>query len=155
MEQGVNGMSKFNFILVLAALLVAGCARSSTNTYTPPALEDDWSVNMTLSGGIAGLMRTIEVKADGRYTVADQRAGNTASGELTEDELARLEEMLSTLEFSTSKNPSACADCFVYDIEIISGGQKMIVNADDVTLGDSGVGPLAQFLRGIMDSALQ
>jgi hypothetical protein len=43
----------------------------------------------------------------------------------------------------------------VYDIEILSGGQKMIVSADDVTLGDSGVGTLAQFLRGIMDSALK
>ena len=148
-------MSKFSFILVLAALLVAGCTRSSTNTYTPPALEDDWSVNMTLSGGITGLMQTIEVKADGSYTVADERTGKTASGKLTEEQLATLEEIISTLEFSTSKNPSACADCFVYDIEILSGGQKIIVNADDTTLGDSGVGTLAQFLRGIMDSALQ
>jgi hypothetical protein len=155
MEQGVHRMSKFNFVLILAALLVTGCARSSANTYTPPALEEDWSVNMTLSGGIAGLMRTVEVKADGSYTVTDRRAGNIVSGELTEEELTRLEEVISTLEFSTSKNPSACADCFVYDIEIISGGQKMLVSADDVTLGDSGAGTLAQFLREIMDSALQ
>lgn len=148
-------MSKFGLILVLAALLVAGCTQPSTITYTPPALEDDWSVNMTLTGGIAGLMRNIEVKADGSYTVTDKRTGNTATGELTKDELATLEEMISTLEISTSKNPSACADCFVYEIEILSGGQKMIVSADDVTLGDSGVGALAQFLRGIMDSALK
>lgn len=148
-------MSKFGLILVLTALLVTGCTQSSDITYTPPALEDDWSVNMTLSGGIAGLMQTIEVKADGSYTVADERTGKTASGKLTEDELATLEELISTLEFSTSRNPSACADCFVYDIEIVSGGQKIIVNADDMTLGDSGVGTLAQFLRGIMDSALK
>ena len=148
-------MYKFGFILILAALLAASCTRSSTNTYSPPAIEDDWSVNMTLSGGIAGLMRTIEVKADGSFTVTDKRVGNTVSGELTEDELAKLEEMLSSLKFSTSKNPSACADCFEYEIEIISGGQKMLVNADDVTLGDSGIGTLVQFLRGMMDSVLQ
>ena len=43
----------------------------------------------------------------------------------------------------------------MYDIEILSGGQKMLVSADDVTLGDSGIGTLVQFLRGMMDSALQ
>jgi hypothetical protein len=155
MEQGENLMSKLGLMLVLAVLLVAGCTQRSDITYTPPELEDEWSVNMTLSGGIAGLMRSIEVKADGSYTVTDERTGNTASGELTEDELAELEEIISTLEFSTSRNPSACADCFVYDIEILSGGQKMIVNSDDTTLDDSGVGTLAQFLRGIMDSALK
>ena len=149
-------MTKYGLIFLAAVFLLAGCSlQKAEATNVAPVLEEDWSVKMTLSGGIAGLMRTIEVKADGSYTVTDARAGNTASGELTEDELARLEEMISTLEFSALNNPSACADCFVYDIEIVSGGQKMVVNVDDVTLGDSGVVRVVQFLRGIMDSALQ
>lgn len=141
---------------LLFAILFSGCAQPSSSTpYTPPTLEKEWSVKMTLSGGIAGLMRNIEVRSDGSYTVVDERANTSVDGMLAGDELAQLEEMISILEVSAARNPSTCADCFVYDIEILSGGQKMIVSADDVTLGDSGIATLAQFLREIMDSALK
>lgn len=142
-------------IFTVIAILLAGCAKPSGVTYTPPALEDDWSVRMTLSGGIAGLLQNIEVKSDGRYIVTDERARNIVEGELTAEELATLEELVSALEFSAQEIPTGCADCFVYDVEIESGGRKMLVNADDVSLSDSGLGSLVQFLRGIMDSALQ
>ena len=142
-------------IFTVIVILLAGCAKPSGVTYPPPALEGDWSVRMTLSGGIAGLLQNIEVKSDGRYIVTDERARNIVEGELTAEEIAALEELVSTLEFSAQEIPTGCADCFVYDVEIESGGRKMLVNADDVSLSDSGLGSLVQFLRGIMDSALQ
>ena len=149
-------MSNIKFIILTAiALMIASCTKSPASTYAPPELEGDWSVKMTLSGGIAGLLRNIEVKSDGSYTVTDERANNTVEGELKKEELAKLEEMISTLEFSTTKTQSICADCFVYDIEILSGGTKMLVNVDDLTLEDSGMGTLVQFLHKIMDSALK
>lgn len=142
-------------IFTIIAILLAGCAKPSSVTYTPPVLEGNWSVRMTLSGGIAGLLQNIEVKSDGRYIVIDERANNIVEGKLSANELAALEELVSTLEFSAQEIPTGCADCFVYDVEIESGGRKMIVNADDVSLSDSGLGSLVQFLRGIMGSALQ
>lgn len=149
-------MSKYRLILALiVALLLTGCKQSSGITYTPPALEDGWSVNMTLSGGIAGLLQTINVQSDGEYTVTDERAQNTSTGKLTDQELGTLEDLIASMEFIAPNTPSGCADCFEYDLEIESGGRKMLVNADDVTLGDSGMGPLVQFLRGIMDTALK
>lgn len=148
-------MPRFGLIFILAALLIAGCRQDPGVPYTAPTLEGEWSVSMTLSGGIAGLMRNIEVSSDASYTVTDERAGNTVAGRLEETQLASLEELVSTLEFNAPKTPSACADCFEYRVEIASGGGKMIVEADDVTLGDSGIGSLIQFLREIMDSALK
>lgn len=149
-------MWKYGVTLVLAAaLLVSGCREQANITYTPPALKDDWSVKLTLSGGIAGLLRHIEVNAEGLYSVTDERMQKTATGKLTEQELIEVEGLITNLQFTPPEIPSACADCFVYDIEIASGGQKMIVNADDVNLEDSGVGTLVQFLREIMDSALK
>lgn len=138
-----------------AAMLVTGCVRSSGITYTPPALEKGWSVKMTLSGGIAGLRRFIQAGSDGSLIVVDERTGEKITGELTEDELTELAELIATLKVSASNKPPACADCFEYDIEIDSGGRKMITHADDLTLGDSGAGALVQFLQEKMDAALK
>jgi hypothetical protein len=110
---------------------------------------------MTLSGGIAGLKRSIHVSADGSYVAIDERIGKQVTGDLAEDELSELESLLSTLQVSAPDNPSVCADCFEYEVEIETGGRKMIVKADDLTLGDSGAGSLVQFLQERMDAALQ
>ena len=148
-------MPKPILILILFAILLSACGGEPTIAYTPPALDENWSVTMTLSGGIAGLMQNIEVNSDGSYTVSDQRAGNTKTGTLTETQRTQLKGMLEGFQFNSPKVPSGCADCFIYEVAITSSGKKMIVSADDVTLGDSGMGELVQFLRGIMDTALQ
>jgi len=149
-------MMKHNLILILAAaLLLSGCKQSSGITYTPPALEDGWSVKMTLSGGIAGLMRVIDVQSDGKYTVTDERAKDTSTGKLTDQELSELKKLITEMKFTAPQTDSGCADCFGYSLEIESGGRKMIAGSDDVTLGDSGMEPLVDYLRGLMDTALK
>ena len=60
-------------------LLLMGCAQSTAaypnpETETPtstslPILSGDWKIKMTHSGGIMGLLRSVEVSADGKYTV--------------------------------------------------------------------------------------
>lgn len=149
-------MSKIKVILLLAVtMMIAGCSRTTGLKYTPPALENNWTVKMTLSGGIAGLKRSIHVRADGSYVVIDERNGKQVTGDLAEGELSELEDLLSTLQVTASDKPSVCADCFEYEVEIETGGRKMIVKADDLTLGDSGAGSLVQFLQKRMDTALQ
>jgi hypothetical protein len=148
---------KHHLILLVAALWLVSCAAPEPEiTYTAPELEtESWSVKLTVSGGIAGIQRNIQVDETGKYTVTDEQAGNTQTGELTDVELAELESLVTGFEFSSPKTPSMCADCFVYDLEIQSGGKKMLAQADDVNLGDSGMGTLVEFLRGLMDRALQ
>ena len=151
-------MRRLLFVMTFLLLLNIGCSRlmpQATPLPTPLALEETWSVKMTLSGGIAGLMRSIEVTSDGSYTVSDERAGTTITGEMEDDELKRLEDLLSTLESNPPTGNSACADCFVYDIEIHSNGETVTASADDITLGDSGMGSLVQFLQGMMNDALK
>ncbi|MBI3166993.1 MAG: hypothetical protein HYZ22_00835 [Chloroflexi bacterium] len=149
-------MWKYGLILILAAALLAGCKGLSQEiAYTPPALAEEWTVNMTQSGGIMGMLRTIEVKSDGNFTVIDQRVQKTATGKLTEQELTELAELVKNMEFAPPKIPATCADCFVFDVEIQSGGRKMVVKADDTSLPNSGMESLVDFLREIMDSALK
>jgi hypothetical protein len=156
MKQKETFMSKTIWAIFASfTLILAACSKSASPTYTPPVLEETWAVKMTVSGGIAGILRTIDVNSTGSYSVADQRSGKIATGNLTEAELATLQALISSLEVSTPKNPSACADCFEYELEIESGGKKMIASADDLSLGESGMGELVQFLRQTMDAALQ
>ena len=103
-----------------------------------------------------GLMRSIEVSFDGSYTVADERAGKTASGTLTEEELKNLTKLITGAEFIASEKPGgACADCFIYDIEIQSSGEKFAIQLDDISLPESGMENLVTFLRELIDSALK
>ncbi|MCK6585850.1 MAG: hypothetical protein L6Q49_22320, partial [Anaerolineales bacterium] len=115
--------SKFLPFLTLF-VLVAGCAKESIVTYTPPPLEEDWSVKMTLSGGFAGLRRNIRVYSDGNYTVMDEKVNNTFNGMLTENQQSQLEGLISAVEFTAPNIRSVCADCFNYDVEILSGSRK-------------------------------
>jgi hypothetical protein len=136
------------------AVLAAGCAKEPSVTYTPPPLDEDWAVKMTLSGGFAGLRRNIRAYSDGSYIVVDEKVNDTFNGTLTENQLTELEGMISAVEFTAPKVPSVCADCFNYDVEIVSGSRKLLFSVDDMSLSDSGVADLVEFLRGLMDSAL-
>ncbi|NWF63474.1 MAG: hypothetical protein HXY38_04130 [Chloroflexi bacterium] len=148
-------MYKFILIIVTAAFFFSGCSMQNADTsYTPPALGEEWSVKMTVSGGIAGLLRIIEVQADGSYTVIDERAGTTLQGNLDEEQVTALKELIENLVFVAPSSPTGCADCFVYDVEIESGAKKMIIHADDLTLGESGMGELVHFLQGLINTAL-
>ncbi len=144
------------FVMLSAALLLTACASSSDQIlYTPPALSDDWSVNMIQTGGIMGMKRSILISSDGAYQVLDQRTQKSATGTLTEAQRAEVKETLTGLKFTAPSLPSACADCFIYNIEIESNGQKMKIQLDDTTLPGSGFEPLVDSLRGLMDNALK
>lgn len=149
-------MLKLRFIIIGLAVLLAGCKSSEPEiSYTPPPIEDDWSVIMVQSGGIMGLKHSIQVSSDGKYSVVDERAGRSVDGELGADELAALRSLVADFSFTAPKMPAVCADCFVYNVTIQSGGQKMIAEIDDVNMPETGMAPLVEFLRGIMDAALK
>ena len=146
------------FVLIIA-LLIAGCASASTNTpaATPtlPAIGDEWTIKMTHSGGIMGLMRSIEVSSDGSYTVMDERNGKTVSGDLSANELAEFTGILNGMDFSAVGAPEGfCADCFIYDIEIQSNEGKFMFRLNDLNLAESGMEDFVSSLRKLMDSAL-
>jgi hypothetical protein len=116
-----------------------------------PALSGDWQVKMTQSGGIMGLMRSVEISADGSYTVTDGRTSKSTNGQLSKTELESLVKMVESSQYSKYNLPYGCADCFIYDIEITSGDGNFSVQLDDVSLGDSGLESLVKMLREIID----
>ena len=148
-------------------LLLMGCTQSTAAYPNPetetsasvslPTLSGDWKIKMTHSGGIMGLLRSIEVSSDGKYTVKDERTNQTFSGELGANELAKLAEMVSTSEYISPSGPNGmvCADCFVFDLEIQGSDSTFTIQLNDISLPDSGMAPVVSYLRGLIDKALK
>lgn len=163
-------MPRIVFLYVLlVGLLVTGCAQSPTpeplKTPAPekpitsglPALNSEWTIKMGQSGGIMGLSRSVEISSDGKLTVVDERANKTISGELSAVELSKVNELISSSKYVPPSKPNgmACADCFIYDLEIRTDGEKFAAQLNDVSLPNSGLEPLVTYLRELIDKTLK
>jgi hypothetical protein len=153
----------FIFTLLVITLLIAGCNPPSTPeplktpTIEVPTPGNEWTITMNHSGGIMGLMRSIEVSSDGKFTVMDNRAEKTISGELSADELSKINEQVMSFKYIPVNKPEGvgCADCFMYDLEILANGKRTAIRLNDISLSNSGLEPLITQLRGLMETALK
>lgn len=144
----------WTFILVL---ILPACAATQTplpTTQASPQAAVNWSVTMTQSGGIMGLQRTIAVTSDGKVHVEDPRANQSFDGELTQGQLAQLDELVRSAKLAGSKNPGVCMDCFIYDVQVVTTGKPISAHLSDTDLPDSGMEELVIFLRQLMDGLL-
>src|SRR5512139_1773463 len=139
--------------IILITLLLAACvpltpAPASAPLSTPGIPQQgSWTIHFVQSGGIMGMMREMDISNDGQLKVADDRTGRDVTGQLSETELARLEELMKSLNYHAQSGPTTCADCFNYSVEIGSGsGKPFIAQADDVGLEASGLSPLVEYL---------
>lgn len=154
-------MRKF-VILILAALLLSACgARGAVPMGellpTPASASSPaWTLNFSLKGGFAGFDRALTVNSSGQATVTDVRTGKTAEVKLSAEQLSQLQQLAAKAVFQPSAEPGVCADCFVYTLEIDSGtGIPFTAQVDDTNLEASGLAPLIDFLRSVMDNALK
>jgi hypothetical protein len=148
----------YRIIPLITILLITGCSQVQAETPAAPLpiLENNWTIKMEQSGGIMGLQRSVEVSSDGSYTVTDERADKTFTGKLTDDELIKLQDMVTGMQYTAPTMPGGvCADCFIYDIQIQSDGKGLTVQLDDISLPESGLDPLVTTLRNMMDLSLR
>lgn len=120
-----------------------------------PSLTGNWTITMTHSGGIMGLSRSVAIDSTGNYTVRDDRTDKTTTGQLSEDELGKLIEVVRSSTYSPNTDPYGCADCFIYNIEITSNGGIFSAQVDDVTIEKSGLANLVAVLRDILERELK
>jgi hypothetical protein len=161
-------MSRTILYAILITLLVAGCGQSptpeplKTATLEPsatnlPVLDGEWIIKMKHSGGIMGLLRSVEISSDGKFIVVDERANKTITGELFADELSKISELVSSSEYMHAIKPDgmACADCFIYDLTIQSNDQLFSIQLNDINLPGSGLEALVTQLRGLIETKLK
>ncbi|MBL8077512.1 MAG: hypothetical protein JNM55_06095 [Anaerolineales bacterium] len=155
--------NKFVFFSIVSALLFSACgiiSGSATKEPQPvksnlPSLTGAWTINMTHSGGIMGLLRSIEITSTGSYTVKDERGNQNISGQLSEEELANLIQVINSTTYSQYNKPYGCADCFIYDIEIAGDDGRFSAQVDDISIEESGLSALVTSLREIMERELK
>jgi hypothetical protein len=147
------------YLIILLILLSACTPKTQVPIATPTPAPAQWkTIQMIHSGGIMGLMRTVDISNNGDVLVKDDRTKSETTRHLSIDELSRLTGLINSLEVSASPSlPSGvCADCFIYEISVDFGtGKPFHASADDVNLSESGLGELVAFLREIMDAALK
>ena len=149
------------FIILLLFISACGAGQGTTPavTATIPTNDSamDWNVKMTHSGGIMGLLRHIEVNSSGQFTVLDEISKQTKEGTLSQAELKTLADLVLTLKplEIVSQKDFACADCFVYNIEIQQDGKPISVELNDISLSDSGYELLVTELRKIIEQELK
>lgn len=148
--------------VILAAVVLASCGRvqrpaSDSGPESPdlPA-SGQWTLRFTQSGGIMGMMRTMEIHSDGQATITDEKTSKTVTVQIPQTDLRALQQAASATKFTAPDQPSGCADCFVYQVEVLSGSEKTFAaQADDVSLESSGLSALVENLRNLMERSLK
>lgn len=155
--------SKLIHITIFSALLLSACGSvTSLPTSIPepvkgslPALTGTWTISMTHSGGIMGLLRSVEITSTGSYIVKDERGKKNITGQLSEEDLANLIQVVNSTTYSQNNKPYGCADCFIYDIVIIGDNGNFSAQVDDISIEESGLSTLVTTLRGIIERELK
>jgi hypothetical protein len=114
-------------------------------------------VTLSQTGGFAGVNLKVEVSSEGRLTAENQKTGTKVTKNLDAATLDKLSALVAAIASSAprSRQPSACADCFLYDLQVTSGTRSAHVQADDTTLSASGAQDLIALLIRLRDAALR
>jgi hypothetical protein len=150
---------KLLHITLFSALFLSACG-APVSTPEPvkgslPTLAGSWTITMTHSGGIMGLSRSVQVESTGIYTVKDDRTDESFTGQLSEEELADLVNVVKSSNYAIEKTPHGCADCFIYDIQITSDDGRFSAQVDDISIEESGLSDLVMALRGIIEREIK
>ncbi len=149
-------MKRLTFIFLIA--LCACTTPIPTQSETMPAESNQWlRIRMIHSGGIMGLLRTIEISNSGSAIITDDRPAESKALQLSTSELIQLNELISSVSFSTQapRPTSVCADCFIYAIELDTEQSKTLqIQVDDTDINESGFSELVSFLRVVIEKAL-
>jgi hypothetical protein len=120
-------------------------------------VEVPWQIELSLTGGLAGVQRRLLLDDSGRYLAEDLRQERRAEGEATAEFMQKIRQQLPLVcaETGAPRLP-ACADCFIYSLHVRLDGTEFRAEFNDVSLGESPmaelVGPLAQWLTEVVKS---
>jgi hypothetical protein len=125
----------------------------------PPAVatpEGAWTINITQTGGFAGVQLVARVSSDGRLEAEDGRSGRLVEQQLPRSTVQEIGQLLAQIDLPPAQRPgSSCADCFIYDLELSSATGMVRLQVDDTSIADSGAQPVIQLLVKLRDQALQ
>ena len=160
-------MSKILPILFIS-LILSACAGMPASTQVPEPLEtpadststacsspSTWKIQYNRSGGFAGFNESLTLDNGGRLKIESERPPTDAERLLSDDQVKAITDLLvQACPFEIPADKGACADCFLYDLNIQMDGQMYSVQATDVTLTED-LNPLVSALSQLLQDTAQ
>lgn len=128
--------------------------QTATANEVATQMGDSWQINMQISGGVAGVRRSIVVNSLGEATASDAKKNQTVSSQLSEDELGKLFGLIKDLPEEWVMVNKDCKDCFEYALDITRGAKEFSANLNDLELVDTDLDPLINALLVIQNQLL-
>ena len=139
--------SKTGFLSVFLsfAMLLIACNPTASDTTSSSA---NWSVKLSLSGGFAGLNRSISLNQDGQAIYIDKRAKSRVEKQVTQQDLQDYVKLVKILPVNQAlkPKPTRCNDCINYVLVASFDGTSKRRTANDLTLGSSDANELIKNL---------
>ena len=111
-----------------------------------------WQIAFQVSGGFAGLDRTLTVSNTGSVSAEDRRRREKAISQATAGEVAQLESSLALIKNATAvQRNGQCRDCLLYEIDLTANGGSFRVQIDDTTLPKSGLADVTTLLMTLLN----
>lgn len=152
---------KYLLPLITALLLLAACHAPVSTPNSGPI--NAWTVELDVSGGIAGLQRNLQLDHGGQLAVVDHRTDRRVSRILNEAEMAEVHALLQALPEATdtgTNSPRAmpggrCADCIETRLSVVVDGVHHSHTAHSGVSGSSPYDALRQHLSALLRQALE
>ena len=139
---------------VCLALAMAGCG-AQVQPPNPVAPTSTWRVELTLSGGLVGAEKVLELSSTGHLNIIDKRSNRQVTTHLPTEELVRIFALLvDTSHLQPTGTPPACRDCFQYDLDVRMDGQHFSFRVNDLNMNQAGLTPIVNALKELQDRAL-
>lgn len=163
----MNRAAVVRYAALLAAgilAVLAGCSGawgrqeqgSGTAADTAPG---SWRIEYELTGGFAGVRRSLRIASDGRLTVEDLRAKAVIDRQAEPAEVAAIAALLAEAERSGAAElhqglRRPCADCYEHGLIVVIDGRERRERMNDLSLRGNPYAPLIGYLSSMMRKAL-
>lgn len=141
----------------LPTISVASTPLSTAVPSLPPSPEQSaaWRIRFKMSGGFAGIIRSVELSDDGLLRAVDQRTGRQSAIQIS---VTDLEEIRTWVMNAQPMPPlprfSDCRDCLRYEVTIYRGNETITAELTDLNLDQSVLSPLINKLAALQETAL-
>ena len=141
-------------VITIAGLLIAigmlsSCETQKEESVVIPPEMANWSAELLITGGFAGVHQRLSVNGRGEAQFTDRKTDTRISAILTAQQLHELANLVKNTPVNESKmgKKPNCNDCFQYGLTFQYQQDNGRRNLIDLTVGQSNASALINYLR--------
>ncbi len=123
-------------------------------TAAPEDTSASWVIELFVSGGFAGVRRSIRVSSTGETLLIDEGTNRRVDSTLSQADLVKLSQLLNEIQQFEPGSGAACSDCFQYNLNVLIGDVHSQVALTDEDLFTSELQPLVSELVRLLNEGL-